>query len=440
MALTKDFSKLPLPPGKLGIPFIGETLSFITDPQFAIKKHHQYGPIFKSRILGNPTIFVQGADYIQFVLSNENKYFIASLPYTIEALLGSNSLSAQTGANHHSRRKILYKAFQPRLLSEYASSIEEITQQYLTKWAAMDSLTWYPQLHHYTFDIACKFLIGLENASQTRLGSLYETWSKGLFSLPLRQPWTKFGRALRCRQLILDEVEKMIRARQREPETGSDALGILLQARDEDGNNLPLDELKDQILMLLFAGHGTMTSALTSFCLLLAQHPEVLARCREEQKHHDPEGVFGPQALKQMTYLDQAIQEVLRLIPPVGGGFRKVLRTCQINGYQFPEGWNLIYEITLTHQSSFNQPGEFNPDRFNPNLSEDRHKPYSYIPFGGGVRECLGKELARLEMKLFAAHLIRDYDWKLQPSQNLDINPIPVPHPRDGLIVNLKKR
>lgn len=430
-----------VPPGKFGLPFIGETFGFITDPLFAVKKHQQYGPIFKSRVFGSPIIFVEGAELIQFVLSNENKYFTVSLPSSTEQLFGSKSLSVQTGAEHQSRRKVLYKAFQPRMLSEYASGIQEITDHYLEKWAAMGSLTWYPQLQQYVFDIACRFLIGLENASQTRLGSLFETWALGLFSLPLRLPWTKFGRALRCRQLILEEVEAIIQERQTQPNPGTDALGILLQARDQDGNELPLEELKDQILMLLFAGHGTLTSALASLCLLLAQHPEVLRRCREEQKTYDPEGTLDAEAIKRMPYLDQVIQEVLRLIPPVGGGFRKVLHTCEFNGYQFPEGWNIIYEISQTHQSDslYAHPGQFNPDRFNPDQSQDQRQPFGYIPFGGGIRECLGKELARLEMKLFAAHLICDYDWELLPSQNLEINPIPVPRPRDGLKVNIRR-
>lgn len=442
MPLVQKTDSTVVPPGKLGLPFVGETFSFITDPLFAVKKHRQYGPIFKSNILGNPTIFVQGADFIQFILSNENKYFVVSLPYTIEQLLGAKSLSVQTGAEHQSRRKVLYKAFQPRALNEYTHSIQEITHYYLAKWAATGCLVWYPQLQQYTFDVACKLLISLDNASQTNLGKLYETWSEGLFSLPVRQRWMPFGRALRCRQLILDEVAAVIRERQQQPNFGTDALGILLEARDETGNDLPLEEIKDQILMLLFAGHGTLTSALASFCLLVAQHPEVLERCREEQQIHQLNGTLNADTLRGMTYLDRVIQEVLRLIPPVGGGFRKVLRHCEFNGYQFPEGWNVIYEISLTHQNEllYCQPGQFNPDRFSQDCSADQRKPFSYVPFGGGIRECLGKELARLEMKLFATHLIRDYEWELEPSQNLNINPIPVPHPRDGLKVKLRRR
>lgn len=437
MNFTKANSFIPVPPGNLGLPIVGESLSFLFDRQFAKKRHQKYGNIFKTNILGSPTIFVRGGEANHFILTNENKYFINSLPPSAKALLGSLSLSQQIGSQHQERRKLLYQAFQPRTLTGYVDAMEELTQRYLHKWTKLGTLTWYPELRNYTFDIACKFLIGLDFALETQLGHLFEIWSKGLFSLPVSLPWTKFSHALKSRQHLLEQLEVIIRQRQQKLNEGEDALSVLLKARDEKGNSLSLEEVKDQILMLLFAGHETLTSALASFCLLLAQHPEILTRCRAEQQKFEKTKELTPEALKQMTYLDQVLREVLRLVPPVGGGFRKIICTCNFNGYQFPEGWNILYEILLTHQdgSIYAQPNQFNPER----QMEDISKPFNYLPFGGGVRECLGKEFARLEMKLFAAHLVRNYSWELLPSQNLDLVLIPVPHPKDGLKVNFVK-
>ncbi len=305
----------------------------------------------------------------------------------------------------------------------------------------MESLTWYLEIRNYTFDIACKFLMGIDFASQTQLGQLFETWSAGLFSISLPLPWTKLGRALHCRQQLLQEIEIIIRQRQKELDRGKDVLSFLLQARDDKGNVLSLEELKDQLLMLLFAGHETLTSALTSFCLLLSQHPDVLERCRAEQKELGESKELTLESLKQMSYLEQVLQEVLRLIPPVAGGFRKVICTCEFNGYQFPKGWNVIYGISTTHQNSqtYSQPDQFNPDRFLFKQAEQINRGYNYIPFGGGIRECLGKEFARLEMKLFAAHLVRNCAWELLPRQNLEMVSLPLPHPKDGLKVYFKK-
>jgi retinoid hydroxylase len=141
-----------------------------------------------------------------------------------------------------------------------------------------------------------------------------------------------------------------------------------------------------------------------------------------------------------MTYLEQVLKEVLRVIPPVGGGFREVIKTCEFNGYVIPQGWSVLYQIGKTHQdpSIYTTPESFDPQRFAPERAEEKAKLFSHVPFGGGVRECLGKEFAKLEMKLFAALLIREYDWELLPGQNLDLVMVPTPHPKDGLQVKFR--
>jgi cytochrome P450 len=317
----------------------------------------------------------------------------------------------------------------------------DITRSYLHKWERLETLKWYPELRKYTFDVACKLLVGTDAAADSHFAELFEEWCEGLFTIPVPLPWTKFGRALRCRQQLLKRIEEIVLKRQQQPSSSQDALELLLQARDEDGNSLSVQELKDQVLLLLFAGHETLTSALASLCLLLAQHPEVLANARAEQQQLGFEEPLTLEHLKQMTYLEQVLKEVLRVIPPVGGGFREVLKPCEFNGYLIPQGWSALYQVGRTHKDSsvYTQPERFDPQRFIPERSEDKAKPFSHIPFGGGVRECLGKEFAKLEMKLFAALLIRQYEWELLPEQNLDMIMIPTPHPRDGLQVKFRR-
>jgi len=271
---------------------------------------------------------------------------------------------------------------------------------------------------------------------------LFETWSNGLFSLSIPLPWTKFGRALESRNKLLKQLEQIIRDRQNSNDPGNDALGILIQAEDEDGNQLSIEELQDQILLLLFAGHETLTSGLTSFCLQMAKHPEILQNLREEQQQLSASEPITLETLQKMTYLEQVLQEVLRLIPPVGGVFRKVVKDCQFNGYLIPKGWNVLDQINQTHQQEtvYPQPQTYDPERFNPEQANNPSKTYNYIPFGGGMRECLGKEFARLEMKLFATHLVRHYQWELVPNQDLELTTVPVTRPRDGLKVKFEKR
>jgi cytochrome P450 len=432
---------MALPPGNLGLPLIGDTLNFLKDSQFAKKRHQQYGPIFKTSILGQPTVFVSGPEANLFVLSNENQYFVVSWPPSTKALLGPLSLALQTGAEHQNRRKLLYQAFQPRALAGYIGGMEDITGRYLQRWTEMSEFAWYPELRNYTFDVASKLLVGIDNGSDTALGHYFETWCDGLFSIPLDVAWTKFGKAKKCRDLLLAELENIIRDRQQAAPGGSDALGLLICARDDDGNSLSLEELKDQVLLLLFAGHETLTSAIASFCLLVAQNPDIMAKIRAEQQQFPATEPLTLEQLKQMTYLEQVMREVLRLVPPVGGGFREVIKACEFGGYEIPKGWSVLYEINQTHQDSavYPEPDRFDPDRFTGERSANA-KPFSYVPFGGGLRECLGKEFARLEMKLFAARMVRECEWELLPDQDLNLIRVPTPHPRDGLRVKFRRK
>ncbi|TAD94327.1 MAG: cytochrome P450 [Oscillatoriales cyanobacterium] len=429
---------MALPPGSFGLPLMGDTLNFLRDSQFAKKRHQQYGNIFKTSIFGQPTVFMCGQEANLFVLSHENQYFVVSWPPSTKALLGPLSLALQTGADHQNRRKLLYQAFQPRALAGYTEAMEDITERYLERWAKMSEFAWYPELRNYTFDVACKLLVGIDSGSEMPLGHYFETWCNGLFSIPFDVPWTLFGKAKNSRKLMLAELEKIIRDRQQGIPGGNDALGLLISARDDEGNSLSVEELKDQVLLLLFAGHETLTSAIASFCLLVAQHPDVTAKVRAEQQQFPPTEPLTLEQLKQMTYLEQVLREVLRLVPPVGGGFRTVINACEFGGYEIPKGWSVLYQINQTHQDAtvYPEPDRFNPDRFN---SERSAKPFSYVPFGGGLRECLGKEFARLEMKLFAARMIRECEWELLPNQDLNLIRVPTPHPRDGLRVKFQR-
>ncbi|NCR09476.1 MAG: cytochrome P450 [Microcystis aeruginosa LG13-11] len=434
MTISKD---IPLPPGSFGLPLLGETIAFLTDGDFASKRHNKYGQLFRTHIFGSPTIILSGAEANRFLLSNENKYFAATWPKSTRTLLGSASLAVHTGDVHASRRRLIYQAFQPRAIASYIPTVETITAHYLERWQTAKTLSWYPELRNYTLDIACKLFVGLDQGSATKLGEAFDTWCAGLFTLPLPLPWTAFGKALRCREELLQAIETIILERQKNDDPGQDALAILLQAKDENGQSLSLAELKDQVLLLLFAGHETLTSAIATFCLQMALHPDIFQLVLEEITNFDLSTPLSVDTLKQMTYLDRVLKEVLRFTPPVGGGFRRVIEDCQFNGYHLPKGWVVQYQISNTHKdnSIYSHPETFDPDRF---LADE--KPYGYIPFGAGLRECIGKEFARLEMKILAVRLVEKYDWQLLPNQDITLTTIPTPHPRDGLQVTFKPR
>ncbi|MGR3278628.1 cytochrome P450 [Acaryochloris marina NIES-2412] len=429
-----------LPPGTFGLPLVGESLAFLSDRDFIKKHQKEYGNIFKTKLFGSPVIFVIGGEEVNFVLSNENKYFEAYPIGNTRSLLGEYSLSIQTGEVHKSHRRIIKNAFSPRKISSYQSTIQSITQEYLNKWSRLGEFKWCSELHNYTFDIACKYLISIDNGSQKEIGKLFRSWNKGLFSIAPSLPFTNSKRALDDREKLLDLVEGIIQSRSSDVENYDDALFYLMQSELDNGRKLTLEEIKHQILLLLFSGHETLTSGLSSLCLNLSQNLYVLRLCREEQEKCRVKQSERPD-LSSMPYLDSVLLESIRLVPPVVAGFRRVKQTCNFNNYIFNENWLTFYQIALTHQDPgiYSQPDTFIPDRFHANNSQKLVQSSSYIPFASGMRECIGKEFAMLEMKIFASNLIANYEWKLSPKQNLEYNVIPVPTPKDGLKVKLWK-
>jgi cytochrome P450 len=422
--------QLPLPPGSLGLPFLGETLQLLFDPNFALKRFQRHGLIFKTRILGRPAVFLAGPEAAEFLLSEhmENFTWRDGWPDTFKMLLG-RSLFVQEGDEHRRNRRLLMPAFHGPALGRYVATIEEITQRYLSHWLEIGEFNWYNEFKQLTFEIASQIFLGSNPGPETvRLSQLFTTLTSGLFG-------TKVKRALAARQEILQHLRLVIAQRQQHPTT--DALSLLIQAEDEEGNRLSQEEICDQALLFLFAGHETTTAMLTWAGLELAHHPQVLARARTEQQQLAKLAPLSLEQISQMPYLDQILSELERLHPPVAGGFRGVVRDFEFNGYHVPAGWLAQYSILYTHrlETLYPQPERFDPDRFSPEHQTTKLPPYGLIGFGGGPRICIGLAFAKLEMKLILAHLLRGYQWQVLPNQNLKPVIIPTRRPKDGLRV-----
>jgi retinoid hydroxylase len=427
-------AELPLPPGSMGLPLVGETLQLLFDPNFAEKRFKRYGLMFKTRILGRPAVFLAGPEAVEFILSShmDNFTWREGWPKSFKTLLG-RSLFVQEGEEHRRNRRLIMPAFHGPALVRYFATMEQITQGYLETWVQKRELVWYNEFKQLTFEIASQIFLGSSPGPETvRLSQLFTTLTSGLFGLGVK-------RAIAARQQILQHLTQVIQQRQQNPT--DDALSLLIQAEDEEGNRLSLEEICDQALLLLFAGHETTTAMLTWACLELARHPDLLNQARAEQINLNHQGALSLEQISQMPYLDQVISELERFHPPVAGGFRGVVKPFDFNGYHIPAGWLAQYSILQTHRLAtvYTDPDLFDPDRFSPERQELKLKPFSLIGFGGGSRICIGLAFAKLEMKLILAHLLRGYQWQLVPNQNLEPVLIPTRRPKDGLRVRFEQ-
>ena len=194
---------------------------------------------------------------------------------------------------------------------------------------------------------------------------------------------------------------QIIAARRKAADDGDDLLGLLVNTP-----GMSDDLIRDQILTLLIAGHDTSTALLAWTLYLLGRHPNVAQRVRAEVDTVVGDGVPTLEGVARMNYLDQVINETMRLYPPIHIGNRIAATDLSFKGYQIPVGTRVVYSIYLTHRhrAYWPNPEQFEPDRFS--AEENRKRvPYTYLPFGGGPRNCIGAAFAQVEAKVVLSRI-----------------------------------
>ncbi|KAK3248711.1 hypothetical protein CYMTET_41831, partial [Cymbomonas tetramitiformis] len=221
-------------------------------------------------------------------------------------------------------------------------------------------------------------------------------------------------------------------------------LTLLCNTMDEEGNPMNIEEIKVQMILLLFAGHETTASMLTSSLLVLAQRRDMLQVLRREQA--DAIKSYGSEitleALSCTPHLDNFLKEVERMYPPILGAFRHVVEDVDVYGYQVKKGSRIMRSILSSHRDPalFKEPNQFDPARFAEPRSEHLKHSFALQGYGGGPRKCLGAAFAVTEMKVCLAVWLRSYQWRLKPGQDLTMLTAPTLHPADGLRADFAKR
>ncbi|KAM4703453.1 cytochrome P450 26A1 [Rhinophrynus dorsalis] len=420
----------PLPPGTMGLPFFGETLQMVLQRRkFLREKRQKYGRIYKTHLFGTPTVRIMGAENVRQILLGEHRLVSVHWPVSVRTILGSGCLSNLHDSKHKNTKKVIMQAFSQEALENYVPLIEDEIRRAIDMWLQSDSCVLvYPAVKRLMFRIAMRILLGFEpqQMDQTQEQTLVEAFEemiRNLFSLPIDVPFSGLYRGLRARNIIHAKIEENIKEKLQKEPVGpcKDALQLLIEHSRNSGKPINLQALKESATELLFGGHGTTASAATSLTTFLGLHKEVLQKVRKEleikgllSNNPDEKKALNFDKLQELKYTSCVLKETLRLSPPVAGGFRVALKTFVINGYQIPKGWNVIYSIADTHDEAelFPNKDEFNPDRFLTPLPGDASR-FGFIPFGGGMRCCVGKEFAKILLKIFIVELCRSCDWEL---------------------------
>ncbi|XP_036827979.1 cytochrome P450 26A1 [Oncorhynchus mykiss] len=420
--------RAPLPPGSMGLPFIGETLQLLLQRRkFLRMKRQKYGCIYRTHLFGNPTVRVMGANNVRQILLGEHKLVAVQWPASVRTILGSDTLSNMHGTQHKNKKKAIMRAFSRDALEHYIPVIQEEVRSAVREWLEKDSYVLvYPEMKRLMFRIAMRILLGFDpdqiKTDEQELVEAFEEMIKNLFSLPVDVPFSGLYRGLKARNVIHSKIEENI---QKKIDSGKevkhrDALQQLIDISRNSDEPFSMQAIKESATELLFGGHETTASTATSLVMFLGLNPDTLNKLRQELHQQEELGVdllgqnVNIEVLEQLKYTGCVIKETLRINPPVPGGFRVVLKTFQLNGYQIPKGWTVIYSICDTHDVAdvFPNKEEFNPERFMDRSSEDSSR-FNYIPFGGGSRMCVGKEFAKVLLKIFLVELTLQCDWTL---------------------------
>ena len=401
-----------------------ETLEFFRDPGFSAKRFEALGDVFETRLLAQRIVFIRGERAISDLLK-QGSALQGWWPDSVRQLLGSKSLANRNGPAHKARRRVVGQLFSSGALSRYTPSIQGLIEELVVELQEAEE----PQplavrMRRFAFAVIAGPVLGLDAGDRDALFSDFEIWTQALFSIPLNIPGTPFARAMAARERLLTRLKTVLK----ESDANKGGLDLLSDGLDEADIPLDDDDLVEQLLLLLFAGYETTASSLSCLFRALLLNPDV-------QNWLLPELMASPwpfEASHRSPRLDATVLEVMRLTPPVGGFFRRNLQPIELADVEIPADRVIQVVLAATTAGSHDDLDAFRPQRhldgtFNRTL----------LPFGGGERVCLGKALAELEIRLMTVGLLQKLTLQLAPDQDLSLQQIPSPTPRDGLLVTV---
>ena len=396
----------------------------------------KYGDIYRVKVGQNPSVVtVSNPQAIEEIFTSGNTFRSAEANKIFSFLLGDNSILLLDGRRHKNRRRLLMPPFHGESIYKYSQEIIAITNRVCDRLEVKQSFKVRPLMQEITLSVILNLVFGINSGTRyerlekllVELLSTFNTPAKSLLLIfpLLQQDWGRFspwGRFLHLKaeikQLIYSEI-KTKRASIAKGESHQDVLSMLLLAKDENGNAMKDNELHDELITLLFAGHETTASALSWLFYWVHYLPKVQQKLRWEL--NSLEEYKNYQTIDNLHYLNAVISETLRIYPVTAGTFARIPnKPSSILGYKLESNdWLSISIFALHHrQDLYPSPRQFMPERF----LERTYSPYEYIPFGGGNRRCIGSALALLEMKLVAVTILSRFQFAL----NSDLPMYPV--------------
>ena len=445
---------LRTPPGPKGTPFIGSIpeISAKGLVNFYYELWQNYGDLVQMRLGPMKSYLFSRPEHIQHILvKNPDKYIKGASHDRLRNALGLGLLTSE-GEVWSQKRKLMQPTYTPVNVRKFAALMTEEAQTLVARWQTYEAGTAVDinaEMVRMTMSVISRSIFGVDvDAHYREIGLAFRQFleyaassTNRLIEAPLFVPTPKNQRLKKAKKLVHDFIFEIIRQR-REEGLQDDLLSMLMSARDENtGQTMSDEQLHDEILITLFAGHETTASLLSWTWFLLAQHPEVEAKLHAELESTLAGRTPGLDDIPNLRYTRMVLDETLRLYSPVIITARDLAVDDQVDGYRIPQGSMAVIFPYATHRHPefWARPLEFYPEHFTETQVAARPR-YAYYPFGAGQRICIGSHFALMEAVLLLAEIAQRHQPRLALPNDGQIEFVGVLRPAEPILMTVNPR
>ena len=441
-----------LPPGPRPLLPLANLLAIRRDPlAFFMRLAGQYGELAFFKMGPQPVFLLSHPDYIRDVLITHNKMFMKGEGLQrAKRLLGEGLLTSE-GEFHLRQRRLAQPAFHRQRIAGYAQTMIDFSLRARERWKAGVEMDVAREMMRLTLAIAGKTLFDTDVEAEadeigdalSRAMAMFNRLTLPFSQLLERLPLPSTKRFEQARARLDATIYGMIEERRRNGEDRGDLLSMLMQARDEegDGSGMTDEQLRDEAMTIFLAGHETTANALTWTWYLLSLNPDAEARLHAEIDEVLQGRPPAAEDYPKLRYTEMVLAEAMRLYPPAWIIGRRALQDYPIGNYVAPARSILVMSqyVMHRHPQYFPAPERFDPERWTPEAKESRPR-FSYFPFGGGPRVCIGESFAWMEGVLVLAALAQQWKFRLVPGHPVVPQPLVTLRPRYGMKMTLEAR
>ncbi len=454
IALSSGKASRNLPPGPKGLPIWGVTHRVIRDPlAFFMDTFQTYGDIAHFHVGPRKFYMLNHPDQVQYVLQGNHRNFKKGPNYDkLRPLLG-NGLVTSEGAFWLRQRRLIQPAFHRTRLAAFATLMTDAANSMLNRWEGNtrngEPLNVAGEFMRVTLEVVSRSMFstgaaGFADDIGRNLPVVLERTNERFWELIdlSNLPTSRNRQYWKSLQALDRIVYQVIDQRRHSSEHIDDLLSMLLEAVDEESGERMTDlQLRDEVITIYLAGHETTANTLSWAHYLLARHAQIEDRLRAEVDSVLQGRLPTIEDLPRLVYTRRVIDETLRVFPSVWTIARTPLTPEEIAGYPILPGVNVVLTpyVTHRHPAFWENPEAFDPDRFSPERSANRH-PYAYFPFGGGPRLCIGNNFALMEATLILAMITQRYKLELVEGQVVQPQPTVTLRPRHGIQMRISPR